>query len=151
MVYNFLGINQKAYRNLLTFDQNIRTVYLNICGVYPIKNHVTTHTRVCPSWWVLLCSQNTCLDSWIRLWSNFTLKLIACLYLLVKFNQNQAWYWFLIFFFIMDLEFRPFSWREIPYVIAKLLQCSPLIKLCLGSIDMEHPISDPCYSRTTML
>ena len=32
--------------NLLTFDQNIRTVYLYIRAVYPYENHVTTHTRI---------------------------------------------------------------------------------------------------------
>ena len=30
MVYNFLGIDEKTQRNLLTLDQNIRTVYLNV-------------------------------------------------------------------------------------------------------------------------
>ena len=43
MVYNFLGIDEKTKRNLLTFDQNIGAVYLNIRSVYPNKNHVTTH------------------------------------------------------------------------------------------------------------
>ena len=41
MVYNSLGIDEKAKRNLLTFDQNIRTVYSNIGAVYPNKNQVT--------------------------------------------------------------------------------------------------------------
>ena len=43
MVYNFLGIDEKTKRNLLTFDQNIYAVYSNIHAVYPNKNHVTTH------------------------------------------------------------------------------------------------------------
>ena len=30
MVFNLLGIDEKTQRNLLTFDQNIRTVYLDI-------------------------------------------------------------------------------------------------------------------------
>ena len=30
MVYNLLGIDEKTKRNLLTFDQNICTVYLDI-------------------------------------------------------------------------------------------------------------------------
>ena len=48
MVYNFLGIDEKTQRNLLTFNQNIHTVYLNIRAVYPNKKHVTTHpgTRI---------------------------------------------------------------------------------------------------------
>ena len=33
----------RKQRNLPTFDQNVRTVYSNICTVYPSKNHVTTH------------------------------------------------------------------------------------------------------------
>ena len=33
----------RKQRNLLTFDQNIHTVYLNIRAVYPNKYHVTTH------------------------------------------------------------------------------------------------------------
>ena len=43
MVYNSLGIDEKTWRNLLTFDQNVCTVYSNICTVYQSKNHVTTH------------------------------------------------------------------------------------------------------------
>ena len=43
MVYDFLGIDEKTQKNLLTFDKNIRTVYSNISAVYPNKNHVTTH------------------------------------------------------------------------------------------------------------
>ena len=43
MVYNFLGIYEKTWRNLLIFDQNIGTVYSNIGAVYPNNNHVTTH------------------------------------------------------------------------------------------------------------
>ena len=43
MVYNFPGIDEKTQRNLLTFDQNVRTVYSNIHAVNPNKNHVTTH------------------------------------------------------------------------------------------------------------
>ena len=33
MVYNFLGIHDKRLRNLLTFHQNICTVYSNIRAV----------------------------------------------------------------------------------------------------------------------
>ena len=47
MVYNFLGIVKKIKRNLLAFDQNIRTVYSNISTVYRPKNHVTTHHVFC--------------------------------------------------------------------------------------------------------
>ena len=44
MVYSFLDIDKKkTLRNLLTFDQNIHAVYLNILEVYPNKIHVTTH------------------------------------------------------------------------------------------------------------
>ena len=43
MVYNFLGLDEKTERNLLTFDQNIRAVNLNIHAVYRNNNHVTTH------------------------------------------------------------------------------------------------------------
>ena len=32
---NILGIDEKTYRNLLTFDQNVRTVNSNIRAVYP--------------------------------------------------------------------------------------------------------------------
>ena len=49
MVYNFLGINEKTSRNLPTFDQNVHTVYSNICTVYQSKNHVTTHPEASPS------------------------------------------------------------------------------------------------------
>ena len=37
----------KTWRNLLTFDQNVRTVYSSIRPVYPNKNHVTTHPGIC--------------------------------------------------------------------------------------------------------
>ena len=46
VVYNFLGIDEKTYRNLLTFNQNFRTVYSNIHAVYPNKNYVTTRPGV---------------------------------------------------------------------------------------------------------
>ena len=46
MVYNFLGIDEITYRNLPIFDQNVRTLYLNIRTVYPSKNHVTTHPEL---------------------------------------------------------------------------------------------------------
>ena len=46
MVFSFLGIDEKTYRNLLIFDQNIRTVYSSIRTVYPSKNHVTTHPEL---------------------------------------------------------------------------------------------------------
>ena len=42
MVYNFLGIDKKTKRKLLTFYQNVHTVYWNVRAVYPSKNHVTT-------------------------------------------------------------------------------------------------------------
>ena len=32
-----------------------------------------------------------------------------------------------------------------------LIQCSPLIMLCLGSIGLEHFISEPCYKGTILL
>ena len=43
MVYNFLGKDEKTWRNLLTLDQNIHSVYSPIRAVYPNKNHVTSH------------------------------------------------------------------------------------------------------------
>ena len=45
-MYSFLGIDEETYRNLPTFDQNVRTVYSNIRTAYPSKNHVTTHPEV---------------------------------------------------------------------------------------------------------
>ena len=42
-MYNFPSIDLKTQRNLLIFNQNIRTVYPNICAVHPNKYHVTTH------------------------------------------------------------------------------------------------------------
>ena len=47
MLYNFLGIDEKTQRNLLKFDQNVRTVYSNIRTVYPSKDHVTTYPDLC--------------------------------------------------------------------------------------------------------
>ena len=30
------------------------------------------------------------------------------------------------------------------------LQCSPYITLCLGSTEMEHVLSEPCYKGTVL-
>ena len=44
-MYNFLGIDEKTKRNLLTctFDHDVRIVYSNIRALYSNKIHVTIH------------------------------------------------------------------------------------------------------------
>ena len=47
MVYNFLGIDEKTKKNLLTFNQNICAVYSNIRAVYPNIHAVYPNKKPC--------------------------------------------------------------------------------------------------------